>query len=116
MYADAVGVTDAVKLTGTDILHISNFDINHVNFNRMYAILIGDRPVSIGNPDKEVYSITYSNTDRMARYWSNLWALEEETIRQIITGKQPLDAFDGFVTQWLDEGGDALLKEVETLK
>ncbi|MDR1570488.1 MAG: extracellular solute-binding protein [Oscillospiraceae bacterium] len=116
MYADAVGVTDAVSWNGEEQLHISNFDINHVNFNRMYAILIGDRPVATGAPDKEVYSVTYSNTDKMARYWSNLWALEEETIRQIITGKQPLDAFDSFVQQWKDEGGDAMLEEVQSLK
>lgn len=116
MYADALCARDVVNYHGQEQLYISDFDINHPNFNRMYAILIGDRPVSTLKPDKEVYSITYSNTEKMTRYWSNLEALEDETILKIITGKLPIDAFDEFVQQWLDEGGNAMLEEVATLR
>ncbi|MDR1640351.1 MAG: extracellular solute-binding protein [Clostridiales bacterium] len=116
MYADAQCVTEVVKFNGEDRLHISNFDINNPNFNRMYALLVGDRPVATGKPDKEVYSITYSNTDVMTRYWSNLESLEDEFIRMVITGKKPVSDFDAFAAQWLAEGGEAMLKEVATLK
>ncbi|GHU77462.1 hypothetical protein AGMMS49992_25380 [Clostridia bacterium] len=116
MYADALCIKDVVSYTGQDKLHISDFDITNTNFNRIYALLIGDEAYATGKPDKEVYSITYSNTDKMTRYWSNLEALEDETIRMIITGKKPVDEFDAFVQQWLDEGGQALLDEVSTLK
>jgi multiple sugar transport system substrate-binding protein/putative aldouronate transport system substrate-binding protein len=116
MYADALCVNDVVTYNGQDQLHITDFDITNVNFNRMYALLVGDRPYATGKPDKEVFSITYSNTDRMTRYWSNLEALEDETIRMIITGKKPIDEFDAFVQQWLDEGGQAMLDEVASLR
>ena len=112
LYTDALCVQTCVNYTGQDMLHISDFNINDDNFNRMYAILIGDRPVSTLAIDKKVYSLTYSNTDTMTRYWSNLQALEDETIRKIITGKVSVDAFDDFVQQWLDEGGQKLLDEV----
>lgn len=116
LYADAKSVKEGMKYNGEDQLHISNFDINHVNFNRLYALLIGDRPVSIGKIDKEVYSITYSNTDKMTRYWSNLEAMEDETIRKIITGKLDIEAFDQFVDQWMNEGGSQMLEEVSSLR
>jgi len=115
MYSDALCVTECVTYTGQDQLHISDFDINDTNFNRMYALLIGDRPYATETPDKLVYSITYSNTDTMTRYWSNLQALEDEVIRKIITGKLEIDAFDDFVQQWLDEGGQKMIDEVSTL-
>lgn len=116
LYADALSVVEAITYSGEDQLHISNFDIDHVNFNRLYALLIGDRPVSTARLDKEVYSITYSNTDKMVRYWSNLEALEDEVIRKIITGKLDISEFDSFAEQWLDEGGQILLDEVASLR
>lgn len=116
LYADALSIKDGIVFNGEEQLHISNFNIDHVNFNRLYALLIGDRPVSTETIDKEVYSITYSNTDRMTRYWSNLEALEDETIRKIITGKLDISAFDDFVEQWLGEGGSQMLEEVSSLR
>jgi len=116
MYADALCVQETVSYHGQEQFHIGDFDIGNVNFNRMYALLVGNHAVATGAPDKELYSVTYSNTDKMTRYWSNLEALEDETIRMIITGKKPVDDFDAFVQQWLDEGGQAMLDEVATLK
>jgi multiple sugar transport system substrate-binding protein/putative aldouronate transport system substrate-binding protein len=116
MYADALCVNDVISYDGQEDLHIKDFDITNVNFNRMYALLVGDKPWATGKADKELYSITYSNTDKMTRYWSNLEALEDETIRMIITGKKPVDEFDAFVDQWLAEGGQAMIDEVATLQ
>lgn len=116
MYGDAQTVAECIKYTGQDTLHVTDFDTKHTNFNRLYALLVGNRPVATMTPDKYVYSITYSNTDKMTRYWSNLEALEDETIRKIITGKLDIGAFDDFVAQWKAEGGDKLLEEVATLK
>ena len=100
LYSSAQSLEEAMTYNGEEELSISNFDVKHPNFNRLYAVLIGDRPAATVTRDKEVYSITYSNTEKMARYWSNLEALEDEVIRKIITGKMDISEFDSFVNQW----------------
>jgi putative aldouronate transport system substrate-binding protein len=44
--------------------------------------------------------------------WPSLKKLEEETFLQIITGAKSVDDFDGFVQQWNDNGGAALLEKL----
>ncbi len=44
--------------------------------------------------------------------WPSLKKMEEEAILQIITGAQPVDYFDTFVTQWYENGGTALLEKM----
>lgn len=51
-------------------------------------------------------------TPTMVEQWATLQDLEMETFTQIITGQAPVDAFDNFVKQWYDLGGDQITKEV----
>jgi putative aldouronate transport system substrate-binding protein len=44
--------------------------------------------------------------------WPALKKLEEEMFLQIITGARPLDDFDGFVEEWNNTGGAALLEQM----
>jgi multiple sugar transport system substrate-binding protein/putative aldouronate transport system substrate-binding protein len=97
------------------VLPISDFDQSNNYFQRTYAILTGDRVYSTQRPDQEIFSAIYGMTDGMQRRWSNLWALEQAMVVNIITGKQPLSYFDQFVTQWKAEGGDEITAEVQTL-
>lgn len=46
-----------------------------------------------------------------SQYETELNKLEDEAFIEIITGKQPLDYFDTFVSEWKAAGGDTLLKE-----
>mgnify|MGYP000845558514 CR=1 FL=1 len=46
-----------------------------------------------------------------AKYKADLDKLQEQTYLKLITGDLPIDAFDDFVTQWLQLGGEQLTKE-----
>jgi putative aldouronate transport system substrate-binding protein len=51
-------------------------------------------------------------TEGMQAYQTTLDGLRSETFYGIITGEQPLEAFDDFVTQWKESGGDQITQEV----
>lgn len=52
------------------------------------------------------------STPSMVEKNAYLNTLEQETFAKIVVGEQPLDAFDGFVQQWKDGGGDKITAEV----
>ena len=51
-------------------------------------------------------------TDTMTEKQAYLDKLELETYTRIIMGTQPLDSFDTFVTDWMNNGGEQITKEV----
>ena len=51
-------------------------------------------------------------TTTMVRRWSTLLALQDETFVKIISGSQPIEAFDTFVEQWKAQGGDTIAQEL----
>lgn len=51
-------------------------------------------------------------TPTMISHWADLKKLEDETYISIITGQKPLEAFDAFVEQWKQMGGDQVTAEV----
>jgi putative aldouronate transport system substrate-binding protein len=53
-----------------------------------------------------------SPTPAMLERQAVLDTLENETFARIIMGDLPLEAFDSFVTQWQNQGGDAITTEV----
>lgn len=113
MYSDAKVVKDVVK-SNSEELNISDFNQSDFGkFQRMYSLLVGDRPYATITPDKKVYSVTYNQTDTMERKWANLKKLEDETVLKIILGKEPSSAFDDFVQKWKAQGGDEITAEVQ---
>ncbi|GHU31423.1 hypothetical protein FACS1894172_06290 [Spirochaetia bacterium] len=114
MYKDAQIVKSVIPgYTATRDLNVSDFSMaNSGDFNRLYAIMIGDRPYATQKIDKEVYSATYSMTDLLEQRWANLWKLETEAMMQIITGKAPVSSFDKFVSDWKAQGGQAILDDL----
>lgn len=117
MYTDAQKVKDVIpgfeegkELSVEDFSQESRGD-----FNRMYALMIGDRPYATTEVDKEVFSVTYSMTETMEKKWSNLWTMETETMLKIIIGQSDISEFDTFVTNWKSQGGDDLIAEVTEL-
>jgi multiple sugar transport system substrate-binding protein/putative aldouronate transport system substrate-binding protein len=117
LFADAKAVTDIVKGPFDKDLNISNFDQkkNFGNFQRLYSLLVGDRPYSTQKVDKKVYSVTYSQTTTMETKWSNLKKMEDETVLKIIMGHSDISEFDKFVSNWKAQGGDEITKEVQAL-
>jgi len=116
LYADAQIVRDIVK-PPYDELNIGNFDQtkNFGNFQRMFSLLVGDRPYATVPADKQVFSITYSQTKTMETKWANLKKLEDEAILKIIVGRAPIDTFDQFVNDWKVQGGDEITAEVQEM-
>ncbi|WP_334073289.1 MULTISPECIES: sugar ABC transporter substrate-binding protein [Paenibacillus] len=53
-------------------------------------------------------------TESMQQSWANLQKMEQEDFIRIIMGDQPLDYFDTFVSNWKAQGGDQIIKEIET--
>lgn len=51
-------------------------------------------------------------TDAMADLKPNLDTLEDTTFLKIVTGEQPIDAFDKFVEDWYKQGGQTMTDEV----
>ena len=99
-----------------ETLHRSDFlytPETESNFQRQYALLIGDRPYATVELNNPVYSVTYTTNETIDRYWANLEALEGSVIRSIITGKRDISAFDSFAEQWMAEGGDKILQSVQ---
>ncbi|MCC3374487.1 extracellular solute-binding protein [Cohnella sp. REN36] len=115
MYSDAKKVQSVVKAPFDD-LSVSNFNMtNFGDFQRMYSLLIGDRPYATTPIDKKVYSVTYNQTPTMETKWANLKKMEDETVLKIILGQASVDSFDTFVKNWKAQGGDEITKEVAEL-
>lgn len=51
-------------------------------------------------------------TPAMQNVWEQLTTMEQETFTKIIYGNEPLEAFDTFVKQWAEKGGDTVTEEV----
>lgn len=51
-------------------------------------------------------------TDTMKKKWEQLQTMEKQVYTNIIYGKESPDAFDQFVSDWKEQGGDDITKEV----
>lgn len=51
-------------------------------------------------------------TDTMKKCWEQLQTMEKQVYTNIIYGKEPVDAFDQFVQDWNEQGGEQITKEV----
>jgi multiple sugar transport system substrate-binding protein/putative aldouronate transport system substrate-binding protein len=115
MYSDATKVQKVIKAPFDD-LNVSNYDMtNFGDFQRMYSLMIGDRPYATIPVDKKIYSVTYSQTPTMETKWANLKKMEDETVLKIIVGTSPISSFDQFVKDWKAQGGDQITAEVKKL-
>jgi putative aldouronate transport system substrate-binding protein len=63
-----------------------------------------------------IYSAFPTSTDSMSRYNSQLETLREQAYIQIITGEKPLDYFDTFVQEYLSQGGQEILNEINSAR
>jgi hypothetical protein len=51
-------------------------------------------------------------TDLLAQRWPNLYRMEEEVMLRIITGQLDISAFDKFVNDWRNQGGQGILDDL----
>lgn len=125
---DYQNVSTAYKLLANDVqvvketvpgyetgkqLSVEDFSMeNFGNFQRMYSLLVGDRPYAVTPVDKKVRSCIFSQTGTMESRWSNLLSMEKEMTMKVITGKTDISAYDEFVENWMAEGGEKILSEV----
>jgi multiple sugar transport system substrate-binding protein/putative aldouronate transport system substrate-binding protein len=114
MYHDAQLIRDIIPgYSPNRDLNVGDFNMDNAgDFNRSYALMIGNRPYATTKIDKEVYSVTYSMTDLLEQRWPNLWKMESEVMLKIITGKAGLEAFDKFAADWKAQGGQGILDDL----
>lgn len=74
----------------------------------MAEVLVADPNVNYDQPVAFSYT-----TISMADFKPALDDLEKQTFVQIISGQKPVDAFDEFVSQWKQSGGDIITEEVQ---
>lgn len=100
---------------GSRELAVTDMDVNTNNgqFNRLYAILVGDRPYATIEPDHKIYSELYYTVDGMETYWTQVSDMEDQAILQFITGAKSLDEWDQFCSDWHVQGGDQILELVD---
>lgn len=60
----------------------------------------------------QVRGVFYGTTSTMETKWTTLQKLENETFLKIIVGDLPVSAFDDFIQQWKQLGGDRITEEV----
>lgn len=94
-----------------DNMDIQNWNTADANFPRLYSMLVGASPL-IDTEAKKVKSVVYEQTDSMQKRWSTLDKMEDETFLKIVTGASDISEFDAFVSQWKQQGGDDMLKEL----
>lgn len=61
-----------------------------------------------------VYNQMFTGAPTMTMQMNNdiLSKMEKDLFSQIVYGKAPVDAFDGFVEKWKSSGGDQITQEV----
>ncbi len=111
--ADIQRICNNMDWAKDDHLTPMDLDVNDPKFSRIYSLMVGDRPYTNVEPVKKVSSVTYSPTAAVEKYWSNLIAMEDEFVLQVITGKKDISEFDTFVEDWLNQGGQEILDEVQ---
>ena len=77
--------------------------------------MITDRPAATLEPDNVIRSVSYNMTENTEKYWTNLIAMEDEFVQQVITGKKSLDEFDTFVSDWENQGGSDILQDMQNI-
>ena len=114
---DAATLSEVISsdYDGSRDLAVTDMDVNTNNgqFNRFYALLIGDRPYATLEPDHKIYSELYYTIDGMDTYWTQISDLEDKSVLQFITGAKSLDEWDQFCTDWHVQGGDQILELVK---
>ncbi|MDE6836867.1 MAG: extracellular solute-binding protein [Acutalibacter sp.] len=117
LYTDAVDLPTVFKedFKGDRNVSVNDMDVmtNNGQFNRYYALLVGDRPYATLTPDKKVESVIYYTIDEFDTYWTQLQDLEDQTIMSIMTGQADISAFDTYVQNWKAQGGDTILAAVD---
>ena len=103
-----------VKLEPYDQMDIEYWDpaADMGVWTRAYSALVGVGPI-LDTPMDGVYSLLYSQTSTMENRWMNLRTMEDETFLRIVMGVAPLDDFDRFVEDWLNQGGAQITEEVK---
>lgn len=99
-----------------DMLTPSDMDVSDAKFSRLYSLMVGDRPYATVESSHKISSVSYSPTASAERYWSNLIAMEDEFVLQVITGRKDISEFDTFVSDWLAQGGQEILDEMQELE
>jgi len=63
-------------------------------------------------PMRQMAELTFDPPPAYTLHWPGLQQLEHDYYLKIITGELPIDAFDSFVEEWMNDGGRIVMREV----
>lgn len=117
-----IAVEDARTLESRNVIgNVKNYLANHETDNvadwskyhsRMVGIEMIDKLTKEGTFEW-VTPVFWGTTETMKTNWANLQKLEEETFIKIVTGSESLNAFDAYVKDWNEQGGEQIIAEIE---
>lgn len=117
LYTDLLSLDEVISedYDPNEQLHVTDMDVltNNGQFNRLTALLIGNRPNATEEPDKKVESEIYYTIDVFDQYWTQLQDLEDQMVLSVMTGKSDISAFDDYVESWNSMGGQEILAGIE---
>lgn len=114
---DEVRTTESKNNIGSIKTYLSDMDTDDVTawskyHSRINGVGLIDK---LTKEDKFVWMTPAfsGTTSSMKQTWANLTKLEQESFIKIVTGSEPLDYFDTFVSNWKKQGGDQVIQEIE---
>lgn len=66
-------------------------------------------------PVQKITPIFVRETDFMRTHWPDLKNLEQTVLLKIVTGEQPIEAFDDFADRWNQSGGSQITEELRQI-
>lgn len=82
---------------------------------QMYKSRVEAYNLLMQTPVRKITPIFVRETDSMRKYWPDLEQLEQTAFLEIVTGEQPIEAFDDFAGRWNQSGGLKITEEVRRL-
>lgn len=107
-------VIQSAELAGAAMEKMENGQIADISIYEMlsyYGRCLAGKVLE-ENEVNVIYPAFFDVTDSMQTKWESLSKMESETMLKIITGEQPVDYFDTFVSTWKSAGGDTITQEV----
>lgn len=70
---------------------------------------------NVANSDANTYvsPCFWGMTETMEDMWTSLKTMEDEVFMKIVMGEEDITAFDDFVKQWNEQGGEQITREVQ---
>jgi len=104
------------RLDEVGVREMSESALCPIWYEKVYKDYLDPRAVEYASQNPGMWDVLLGITTAAdLEYGADLTNLTKSTYLEIITGKQPLDAFDEYVQKWYDNGGQKMTEEANAL-